>query len=180
MNDIKTDIPNLVLESPDPERDAPYALSWFASRFGKETLLLMGNAESEIKPHSLESEKETLQRFIELEHENEQLTWVIRDQDKTIGAVWIELVDTPEVKSPAVHIMIGDKDYRGKGIGKTVVGEMIRYVKDDLNLHDIYSRHIASNESAKALLNSFGFSNDGVTYTDSNNLSWQNVHLYID
>jgi len=179
MHDIRTNNPDLVLTAPDPERDAPYAYNWFISKFGKETLLLMGNAENEIKPSTLGSETETLQSFIELEQENKQLTWMIRDKNKTIGAVWVELVDTPEVKSPAVHIMIGDKDYRGKGIGKTVIGNVIDYVDKDLNLHDIYSRHLATNESAKALLSSFGFLNDGDIYTDSNELTWQNVHLHI-
>lgn len=75
--------------------------------------------------------------------------------------------------------MIGDKDYRGKGIGKAAMGEIIQYINNDLNLHDIYSRHLASNKSAKALLGSFGFLDDGNTYTDNNKLEWQNVHLHI-
>jgi len=180
MLDIKTDIPNLILVAPNPKRDAPFALKWFTSEYGKETLLLMGNAESEIEPSTLESETATLQKFMDKEQNQEQLTWMIRDQDKTIGAVWIELVDTPEVKSPAIHIMIGDKDYRGKGIGKEVMGKIIQYINNNLNLRDIYSRHLASNKSAKALLKSFGFLDNGNTYIDKNELEWQNVHLHIE
>jgi len=179
MFHIKTDIPNLILVAPNPERDAPFAHKWFTSEYGKETQLLMGNAECEIKPSTLDSETATLQKFIDKEQKREQLTWMIRDQDKTIGAIWIELIDTPEVKSPAVHILIGDKDYRGKGIGKEVMGKIIQYINNDLKLRDIYSRHLAKNKAAKGLLESFGFLNDGNTYTDKNKLEWQNVHLYI-
>lgn len=181
MINIKIDnIPNLNLTAPNPERDAPYVHNWFTSEFGKETLLLMGNAENEIKPSTLESEKATLQKFIEQGRNHEQLTWMIRERDKTIGAVWIELVDTPEVKSPAIHIMIGDKDYRGQGIGKIVMSEMIQYTKNELNLHDIYSRHLTNNGAAAALLDSLGFSKDGDVYMDDNKLVWQNVYLNID
>lgn len=179
MRDIQTDIPDISLVTPNPERDAPFALNWFVSKFGKETLLLMGNAENEIEPSTLESETKIIGEFIELEKDNKQLTWMIRDQDKTIGATWIELADTPDVKSPAIHIMIGDKEYRGKGIGRSVINEMLQYLDTDLRANDVYSRHLASNEAAKKLLESCGFGNDGEVYSDSNDLNWQNVHLRI-
>lgn len=180
MNDIKTDIPNLILTAPNPKRDAPYAHNWFVSKFGKETLLLMGNAENEIKPSTLDGEKKTLQKFIELEKSNEQLTWMIQTDNKTTGAVWIELTDTEFVKSPAVHMMIGDSEYRGKGIGKIVMSEMIKYTKEKLKSSVIYSRHLVSNKPVTALLDSFGFIDDGKSYIDSNNLEWQNVKLVFN
>jgi RimJ/RimL family protein N-acetyltransferase len=120
-----------------------------------------------------------MEEFIDLEKENKQLTWMIRDQDKTIGATWIELTDTPELKSPAVHIMIGDRDYRGKGIGYAVISEMIQYVHIDLQARDVYSRHLANNQAAKQLLASCGFHDDGDAYIDTNKLAWQNVHLQL-
>lgn len=43
---------------------------------------------------------------------------MIRANDKTLGTVWIELEPTEYLAVPAVHIMIGDIDYRGRGIGK--------------------------------------------------------------
>ena len=85
MKEIKTNMLDIILVAPDPERDAPFAHKWFTSEYGKETLLLMGNAECEIKPSTIESETVTLQNFIELEQKQEQLTWMIRDQEKTIG-----------------------------------------------------------------------------------------------
>jgi RimJ/RimL family protein N-acetyltransferase len=179
MRDIHTDIPNINLAAPDPERDAPFALNWLTSKFGKETLLLMGNAENEIEPSTLESERKIIQEFVELQKENKQLTWMIRDQDKTIGAAWIELVDTADVKSPGIHIMIGDKEYRGMGIGRAVISELLTYLATDLRASDVYSRHLVDNDAAKKLLESCGFSNEGSAYSDANNLNWQNVHLRI-
>ena len=179
MRNIETHLPDITLVAPNPERDAPFAVNWFASRFGKETLLLMVNAEHEIHASTLESERQIMEEFIDLEKENKQLTWMIRDHDKTIGATWIELTDTPELKSPAVHIMIGDRDYRGKGIGQAVISEMIQYAHTDLLARDIYSRHLANNQAAKQLLTSCGFQDNGEAYIDSNNLTWQNVRLQL-
>lgn len=178
MRDIQTEIPNINLAAPNPERDAPFALNWFETKIGKETLLLMGNAEHEIKPSTLESEKKIIEEFVELEKKNKQLTWMIRDKDKTIGAVWIELIDTPDVKSPGIHIMIGDKNYRGQGIGRAVISKLLQYLATDMKASDVYSRHLVGNYSAKKLLESCGFSNEGKAYSDVNNLHWQNVHLH--
>lgn len=171
---------NIKLVKPNIERDAPFALGWFKSDYGKQTLLLMGNAENEIKPATLNSEKKTLQKFIELEKSNEQLTWMIQADNKTIGSVWIELKDTEFVKSPAVHMMIGDPEYRGKGIGKAIMFEMIKYAKEKLKSSVIYSRHLVSNKPVTALLDSFSFIDDGKSYIDSNNLEWQNIKLIFD
>jgi RimJ/RimL family protein N-acetyltransferase len=179
MRDIQTEMTDINLVTPDPERDAPFALNWFISKLGKETLLLMGNAEHEIEPSTLDSERKIIEEFVELEKENKQLTWMIRDRDKTIGAVWIELIDTSNVKSPGVHIMIGDKEYRGKGIGQAVISELLKYLSTDLKANEVYSRHLVGNKAAKRLLESCGFSNEGEEYTDANNLNWQNVHLRI-
>lgn len=179
MRNIQTEIQNINLVTPNPERDAPFAVNWFTSKFGKETLLLMGNAENEIEPSTLESETKIIGEFIELERENKQLTWMIRDLDKTIGAAWIELIDTPDVKSPGIHIMIGDKKYRGMGIGRAVISELLKYLATDLKASDVYSRHLVDNYAAKRLLESCGFSRESKAYTDANNLNWQNVHLRV-
>lgn len=177
MHDIQTSIKGLVLARPDPTRDASFALSWFESPHGRETLLLMGNAEDEISPTSIEKEADTLTKFLELEKENKQLTWMIRYDNKTIGAAWLELESTDHVKSPAFHIMIGDKDYRGRGFGKAIMQEMIIYTRDVLKSKVLYSRHLTSNSKIARLNNKFGFVKDGKAYKDSNGLEFQNVKL---
>lgn len=106
------------LLKPDIEHDAPFALSWFTRPEGKDTLLRMGNAEHEIPEPSLEAERERIQDFIQLEAENKQITRMISVDGITIGAVWLELIEMRGVKPPSLHIMIGNPDYRGMGIGK--------------------------------------------------------------
>jgi len=179
MKDILTQLEGLILVRPDPIRDAPFALSWFESSHGKETLLLMGNTENAIGVPTLSGETATLKEFIQLEKEHRQLTWMIRYNNKTIGAVWLELEDTKYVKSPAFHIMIGDKSYRGQGIGSAVIQEMIRYAQDTLKAKTLYSRHLTSNQAIAHLVASFGFANDGPAYIDDDGLEFQNIILTL-
>lgn len=176
---MKIDIHDIELVKPDPERDAPFAFDWFTSNYGEETLLLMGNSKSEIKPSTLESETDTLRTFLELEKLNEQITWMIRHKNATIGAIWIELNSTSEIKAPSVSIMIGNKKYRGNGIGDIVMKKVIEYIKTELKTPEIFARHLLENTGSKNMLKSLNFVNDGEAYIDKNGLNWQNVHLIL-
>ncbi len=60
---------SIQLLSPDPDRDALFALSWFQRPEGHATLLSMGNANSEIEPSTLEGEMAIMREFISLEQE---------------------------------------------------------------------------------------------------------------
>ena len=86
MSDLSTLIPELVLTSPVPDRDARFALSWFEAESGRDTLLKMGNAPDEITEPSLEDELATLEEFLTLENEGKQKTWMLRYGEITIGA----------------------------------------------------------------------------------------------
>jgi RimJ/RimL family protein N-acetyltransferase len=179
MHNLRTSIKGLTLNRPDPDRDAQFALNWFESPNGKETLLLMGNTENKIGKPSLKEEVDRINEFLKLEEENIQLTWMIRYENITIGAVWLELQDTDHVKSPAFHIMIGDKKYRGKGFGKAITQEMINYTKDTLKSNTLYSRYLTSNSSIAHLTDAFGFIKDGEPYRDADHLEFQNVKLKL-
>lgn len=179
METLTTGVADLTLISPSPDRDAPFALKWFNSRFGKETFFLMKNASNHQRSSVPLSEREVIADFIKLEEENKQLTWMIRYKDITIGAVWIDLVATSKVKAPAIHLMIGDVGYRNKGIGREVITRMIEYVSKELGGDELYSRHLASSFISEKLFASLGFVNDGDVYNDKNRLTWQNVYLKI-
>lgn len=45
----------------------------------------------------------------------------------TIGAVWIELFENHGVKSPSIHIILGNPEYRGKGVGTLVMKAAMKY-----------------------------------------------------
>jgi len=176
---MQTNDSTIQLLPPDIDRDAPFALSWFQRPEGHATLLSMGNAEHEIEPSTLESETAILREFIDLEQEEKQITRMIIVDQKTIGVVWIELFENHNVQSPSIHIMIGNPDYRGKGIGKSVMQAAINYVRDTLNLNTIYSRHLANNMQVATLNKSLGFEKDGVPYTDNNGLVWQSIKMIL-
>jgi predicted GNAT family N-acyltransferase len=167
MASLQTPIPGLTLIKPNPSRHAPITLSWFTSENGRETLLLMGNAEHEIETPSLDSEQQTLQEFVDLEAKNEQLTWMI------------ELTKNHNVLPPSVHLMIGDKTYRGRGVGKVVMQTLIQYINDTTDSPAIYSRHLKSNVVVTKMNQSLGFINDKQPYVDDNGLEWQNIKLLI-
>lgn len=179
MSKIRTSVDGLFLVDPNPIRDAPFALSWFKAPYGRETLLLMGNAEHEINTLSLKSEMQTLEAFIDLKERNEQLTWMLQVDDKTIGVAWIELIENHSVYPPSVHLMIGDKEYRGRGIGKATMAAIIEHIKKNIKTSVIYSRHLKCNTVVAAMNQRLGFLNDGDSYIDKNGLEWQNVKLAI-
>lgn len=174
MNSIRADI---ALVHPDIERDAKAAHAWFARPEGKQTLLSMGNAIHEIEESTIDTEKATIADFIQLENNNQQITRSILVNGTTIGFVWIELFENHGVAAPSLHIMIGDPDYRGKGIGKAVMVSAINFVRDVLKSRVIHSRHLVENQAVARLNVSLGFYKNGAVYEDENQLSWQNIKL---
>jgi RimJ/RimL family protein N-acetyltransferase len=176
---MKPNRPDVQLVVPSLKRDPPFAYAWFNQPRGRATLLSMGNAESEIEPVTLIGEMETIQEFLSLEKEGQQITRMIIYGGKTIGAVWVELFENHGVKPPSIHILIGDPDYRGMGIGSSVMQSAIDYVKNQLLFPAVYSRHLASNVAVIKLNKSLGFVKDGVPYVDKNGLEWQGIKLEL-
>ena len=179
MNEIKTQLSGLTMAQPDVERDAPFALDWFTSLYGKETLLSMGNPEHAIKPPTLEGERETISSFLELQAAGKQLTWMMRMDNKTIGAAWIELEKHGSVNAPSIHLMLGDVSYRGRGIGKVVMHFLVEYARDVLGAEYVYSRNLVSNEKIARINKAIGLAADGGQYADEDGLVWQNTKLAL-
>ena len=179
MKDLETSLAGLTLVCPNPERDTPYALKWFTAPYGKDTLLRMGNLESEINEPTPEHERATIEEFLTLEQQGKQLTWAMQIDNKIIGAVWIELIDTDHVKAPAAHIMIGDMEYRGQGIGTASMSAMADYTRTVLHSQYLYSRHLVTNHIISKLNTTLGFEVDGEPYQEPSGLIWQNVKLAL-
>lgn len=166
---------DIQLLTPDVERDAVFAHAWFTRPEGRATLLSMGNAEHEIEEMTLADHRKIMQEFLDFEKEGKQITRVIIADGKTIGVVWIELYENHGVKAPSIHIMIGDPDYRGKGVGRNAMESMLNYAKNSLKYESIYTRHLANNLPIARLNETLGFVKDGGKYTDKNGLEWQNI-----
>lgn len=175
MKTIPTINPELTLVNPEPDRDTPFAMEWFAGEAGKRTLQLMGNADAEIKTSSYEKEHAIMEEFLDLEKTGQQLTWAMRYQDKTIGAVWIELFDTAAIPAPAVSIMIGDASVRGEGLGAATVTSVLYYLRAETAHTKAYARHLLDNTASKKMLSQLGFVDFGDSYEEKNGLKFQNV-----
>jgi len=176
MIKLATKTPDLVLVEPDVERDAPLAVKWLQGDIGRTTLRLMGNTEDQIKATTLEEEKERIKGFIE---SKDQLTWMISLDNKTIGAVWVDLRPTEYLAAPAVHIMIGDANARGRGVGGSTIDAVIQYMSGTGEYQELYTRHLISNAPASKLLEDAGFSNLDEPYEDRDGLVWQNAQLSL-
>ena len=176
---LKTDNPPVRLVEPNIERDALLGTKWLSGELGRTTLRQMGNTESEIDqmlPATIENQAELVKSFLERE---DQLNWMIEYEGKIVGSVWVDL-DAKKDKSgnvivpgPSVHIMIGDPDTRGKGVGSSAVGTVLAYLEEQGH-NTIYSRHLTTNDGADYLLKSLGFTDLGDPYMNGT-LEFQNL-----
>ena len=164
---------NVRLIEPDLDRDAQLGVAWLDGEEGRQTLRKMGVADKDNKPTTLDQERVRVQGFID---RKEQLNWMIELNGKVVGAVWVDLTQQGNVPAPAIHIMIGDPEARGRGIGDTVTKAVVNYLREQ-GSSKIYSRRLISNDIAAKLLFKNGFVKLDDPYTDEDGLTWQNVVL---
>lgn len=179
MEAIPSANPIVELVPPNPERDTPHAMRGFADEAGKRTLLLMGNPERVITPTSYQKEHDILSSFVELAQSGERLTWMMSADDKTIGAIWVELKAADGVPTPAVSVMIGDPAYRGQGLGRAAMVSVIDHLKANTDYENLYARRLTDNTGSAALLDSLGFTAMGGPYTDEDGLTFQNFQCSL-
>jgi RimJ/RimL family protein N-acetyltransferase len=169
--ELQADNPSVKLIEPDLERDAELGVLWLHGDIGRSTLMLMGVADKDNKPTTLPEEKQRVTDFIE---KRNQLNWMIEFNGKVVGSVWVDLELKDSVPSPAIHIMIGDPNVRGKGVGFSASSKVIEYLKEQ-GTKSLYSRHLTNNTNARNLLVALGFEDTSDPYTDKDGLEWQNV-----
>lgn len=105
-----------------------------------------------------------IQDWIEY-HRNkrDEIIWTIAEQDTDacLGHVGIYKIDH-RIRSAEFAIMLGNKEWWGKGVGKNVTYATIDYAFKQLNLHRIYLTVLKTNERAVALYEKLGFKTEGV------------------
>lgn len=173
---LETTDPSVHLIEPNVERDAPLSVAWLEGDIGRNTLRLMGVTDDENKPSTLQGERERIEGFVT---NPDQLNWAIQYNDRVVGAIWVDLVEKESVPAPAIHIMIGDPEARGKGIGSSSTKAVIGYLRDSGELQ-LFSRHLADNTTAAKLLAEQGFTPVGEPKPDKDGLIWQNVQLDLE
>lgn len=83
------------------------------------------------------------------------------DEDNILGLVSLTNIDLIN-RSAHFHIMIGDKDNRGKGIGYFAATEMLKHAFNNINLNRIELEVLESNSQALKLYEKVGFKCEGV------------------
>lgn len=81
--------------------------------------------------------------------------------DQILGLVSLTDIDYLN-RSCQLHMMIGDKNQRGKGMGTFAFSEMIRHAFDDLNLNRMEAYILADNAASLAACSKVGFKQEGL------------------
>jgi len=85
----------------------------------------------------------------------------IDDDDRVLGIV--SLTDINLINQSAeFHIMIGDKENRGKGIGYFATTEILKHAFNNMNLNRIELEVIKNNSCALKLYEKVGFKQEGI------------------
>jgi RimJ/RimL family protein N-acetyltransferase len=98
-------------------------------------------------------------------------------RDVPVGAIWVALLPTEYLLAPSLHIMIGDAQMRGKGLGSAACVAVVNVLSEEYR--EVYTRYLLSNEGSEKLMRSLGFKSFGSAYRDKDGLSWQNLSLKI-
>lgn len=110
-------------------------------------------------PVTLQMEEQWLSSVLRL-HDQCRFGICITDGAKYIGNV--SLTDIAGGKAQ-LHLVIGDKEYWGRGIGRDASWLMVMHGFEKLALHEIYLRVMATHHRAIAIYTSLGFSVTGET-----------------
>jgi len=81
--------------------------------------------------------------------------------EKALGVVYLTGIDQLE-GSAEFHIMIGDADNRGRGMGSFAIRKMLEHAFMNLNLHRVESYILTDNQASIALHEKNGFVKEGV------------------
>ena len=85
---------------------------------------------------------------------------VVRAGDRLIGSVGLHRIH-PVNRNAEVGIMIGDREYHGKGFGTEAVRLIVRYGFEELNLHRVALRVFSNNYRAIGCYQKAGFVHEG-------------------
>lgn len=88
------------------------------------------------------------------------MTYVICDGEKSIGTCAFMNLDQRN-RHAELAIVIGDKNYWGKGYGKDIMAQLIEWGFEGLNLHRLYLHVFDFNKRAIALYEKMGFVQEG-------------------
>lgn len=110
-------------------------------------------------PYSLAEAKHYIESVSRDEH-NLVLAIVANDTGKHIGNISLQKIDTVS-RSAEYAILVGDRDYWGKGIATEASKLLLTHGFNTLNLHRIYCGTSTSNIAMQKLADRLGFKEEG-------------------
>lgn len=113
-------------------------------------------------PNKRKGVKITEQRknFLKFQKDKSILAFLIIADGKPIGEVSLTRINIID-KNACIFIMIGEKSYWGKGIGKDALTYIIDYGFNKLKLHKLYLDVFTANTAAYKCYQSVGFQDEG-------------------
>ncbi len=96
----------------------------------------------------------------------DEIMWAIADRnDRCIGHVGLYKIDN-RVRKAEFAIVIGDREWWGKGLGKKATEAVVNWGFSQLNLHKVSLDVLANNDRAIHLYEGLGFCKEGVLHDD--------------
>ncbi|MDP2894167.1 MAG: GNAT family protein [Sulfurimonas sp.] len=117
-------------------------------------------SEHHVFPYSRENAQEYISN-LSLQKDKVMLAIVDKKSDKHIGNIAIFAISHLH-RSAEFSIMIGNKDFQGKGYSKEASLMMLNHGFNTMNLHRIYSGTMQNNEPMKHLSLALGMKQEGV------------------
>ncbi len=133
--------------------DMELKVKWYNNPDVNRTLVL---------PEKPELQK-TYEWFEKAQHSDSRQDWVIETLDgKAIGVIGVREINKNN-RSGLLYIVIGEKDYWGKGLGYEAELLAIHYCFKNLRLHRVLGTALENNPASIAVVNKIGFHHDGVS-----------------
>ncbi len=83
-----------------------------------------------------------------------------KENRQHIGNVWLCNLDSRHRRAE-IRVMIGDRNYWGKGFGREAVSAAVHFGFEKLNLHKIYAYVLSNNPRSKGMFEACGFIVEG-------------------
>ncbi|MCP8615287.1 GNAT family N-acetyltransferase [Salirhabdus salicampi] len=103
---------------------------------------------------------EDIETFYEKIKDGKNYIIVEKKTNKEIGRVALPFLNF-EQQNTEILIMIGEKDYWGKGYGKEAFQLLLKYIFNELNLHRATLKVFSFNNKAVEMYEKFGFKIEG-------------------
>lgn len=90
-----------------------------------------------------------------------QFTIILKDIEEPIGRIWISRIDTHADSLDITRIYIGNKEYRGQGLGEEALRLLLEYCFINLHMERVTLDHMPDNKRAGSLYQKLGFQYEG-------------------